>query len=167
MTTPVDVIAITAMFTSIFAVYMPHSVGGVPAYARISLIVVATSNILRALRHWLALPDGDLSAFNLGPPSVPRALAIGFRRKTGQEVFWLNMLSLYISYKAPQLTFTVLKLQLCRVVFNEITIVLYAPFTFKGVFLLKETAEEYGRVDLVMVTVPLLYALLFSDTVYE
>lgn len=98
---PVEALGFTAIITSIFAVYIPHTVPGAPAYARISLLVVAVNNLLKAVRRWLSLPDGGLEADTklfLGPPAPVRSLAVGLRRREGQELFWYSCVLIYISY---------------------------------------------------------------------
>jgi hypothetical protein len=164
---PIEAIGFTAIITAIFAVYIPHTVTGAPAYARITLLVVAVNNLLRALNHWLSLPDGGLESGTrlfLGPPTAVRAMAIGLRRKEGQALCWYSCILIYISYYAPEHTFVALKIQLLRVVLAELTELSYAPFHFRGRSLLENSPEEYGfTVDMCMVTFPLVYAYLMSD----
>jgi hypothetical protein len=160
---PAEAVAFTAIFTSILAVYIPPTFAGVPGYARISLLVIAVNNMFKAVQHWLAIPDAGLGEFELGPQSVSRTLAIAFRRKHGQELFWFSLVLVYISYYAPQLTFLMLKIQLLRAIFYELTNLVYSPFSLKDKFIAANTSESYSSVDLVLVVTPLLYAYLVSD----
>lgn len=164
---PIEAIGFTAIITSILAVYIPHSLTGVPAYARISLLVIAVNNLLKSLKWWLSLPDGGLQTSTrlfLGPPTALRAMAIGLRRREGQELFWYSCIMIYVSYYAPQLTFTMLKMQLVRVLLSELTNFTYCPFTFRGKSLLANSPDEYGfTIDLCMVGIPLVYAYCLSD----
>lgn len=164
---PVEAVGFTAIITSIFAVYMPHTVPGAPAYARISLLVVAVNTMVKALYHWLSLPDGGLEEGTnlfLGPPSPIRSVAVGLRRKEGQEMFWYSCVLVYTAYYAPHLTFLMLKVQFIRVVLGEVTNMTLAPFHFRGKSVLDKTPEEYGFVvELCLVGIPLLYAFAVSD----
>jgi hypothetical protein len=164
---PVEAVGFTAIVTSIFAAYIPHTVPGAPAYARISLLVIAVSSLFRGLKHWLSLPDGGLEESTnlfLGPPSPVRALAVGLRRKEGQEIFWYSCVLICVAYYAPHLTFMMLKVQLFRVVLAEITTRALAPFHFRGKSVLDNSPEEYSlAIDLCLVSIPLIYAYLTSE----
>jgi hypothetical protein len=164
---PVEALGYVAIFTAILAVYIPHTIPGAPEYARLSLLIVAVSNIVKALKRWVTLPDGGLeSSLNvyLGPPSPLRTVAVGLRRKEGQELFWYSAVLIFIAYYAPHLTLLMLKVQLFRVVVAEVTNVMLVPFHYDGKSVLKNTPEEHGLVvDVCMVSIPLLYAYFRSD----
>jgi hypothetical protein len=164
---PIEALGFTAILTSIFAVYLPHSVAGTPAYARVSLLVIAVNNLLKGLKYWLSLPDGGLESNTrifLGPPTALRTMTIGLRRKEGQGLVWYSIILIYITYYAPQLTFEMLKLHLLRVLLVEATNKIYSPFFFRGKSLLENTPEEYGFVvDFCMVSIPLLCSYVIYD----
>jgi len=164
---PVEAVMFTAIITSIFAVYLPHSVHGVPAYARVSLLVVAVNNLLKGLKYWLSLPDGGLEAtmrLYLGPPTALRTLAVALRRKQGQGLVSYAVVLIYVTYYAPEITFEMLKIHLIKVVLSEITNKIYSPFMFRGKSLLENTPDEHGFVvDFCMVAIPLLCSYIISD----
>ena len=163
-----ETVGFTAILTSIFAVYIPHTYAGVPAYARISLLVIATNNLLKAITFWVSIPDGGLesvSKLDLGPGSHARTIAIAMRRREGQELFWLSCVFAYISFYAPQLTFTMLKFQMIRLAMFEVTNLIYNPLTFRGKSLLKTAPEDAEgiSIEFLMVALPLIYAYFASD----
>ena len=164
---PVEALGFTAIITSIFAVYLPHSVHGVPAYARVALLVIGVNNLLKGLKYWLSLPDGgieDQTRMHLGPPTALRTLTIGLRRKQGQGLVSYATILIYITYYAPQLTFEMLKIHLIKVIVGEITNKIYTPFLHRGKSLVADTPEENGfMVDFFMVAIPLLCSYVIHD----
>lgn len=164
---PIEALGFTAIITSIFAVYLPHSVHGVPAYARVALLVIGVNNLLKGLKYWLSFPDGgleDQTKIHLGPPTALRTLAVGLRRKQGQGLVSYATILIYITYYAPQLTFEMLKIHLIKVIIGEITNKIYGPFLFRGKSLLANTPEEYSfMVDFCMVAIPLLCSYIIFD----
>ena len=169
---PVEAIGITAIIISIFAVYLPHTVPGAPAYIRISLLVVAINNIMKGLNHWLSVPDAGLESnmrLFLGPPSSLRTMTVGLRRKEGQELFWYGFIMLYVAYYAPDHAFIMLNMHCLKLILFEMTNSLYGCFMFDGMSMFEGTPEEYGfTVDMSMVAIPLFYSYagyFFSETV--
>ncbi|KAJ1421396.1 hypothetical protein B484DRAFT_399482 [Ochromonadaceae sp. CCMP2298] len=141
---------------------VPLNYAGVPAYARITLLVIALNNLFNAITHWFYLPDAGLESIarlDLGSPSPARSIAIGLQRREGQERFWMSCTLIYAACYAPQLTFVLLKLQLLRLAAAELTELLYNPFSFRGKALMTSSGpEQYGFfIDLMMVGLPLLY----------
>lgn len=172
---PVEVIAFTAIITSIFGLSIPNNYIGIPAYARISLFMIALNNLFPSLSQWLGLfrsTDDNNRQYdtqtmqileNHTSLAVVKVIVNSFQTKIGMERCYICLVYIIVVCYAPQLTFMILKLQLLRIICIEITNIIYRPFYYHGKYLnieinIHQLPLHSFFVDISMVGIPLLYA---------
>lgn len=158
-----ELIAFTAIITSIFAVIISNNHLGIPAYGRISLLVIAFYKLLPALQMWLSASKPETNrkgqiAVKVNLTSSP------LQRAAGIERCFHSFILLYVACYAPQLTFVLLKMQFWKVLAIEGTN-MWSHSSGKNRLLqtVLDSVDDGLLLEVAMVCIPLLYAYWRGD----
>lgn len=159
-----ELIAFTAIITSIFAVVISNNHLGIPAYGRISLLVIAFYKLLPALHMWLSTSKPETNRKGL---VVVTSSSSPLQRVAGIERCFHSFILLYVACYAPQLTFVLLKMQFWKVLTIEGTNMLWSTTVRSGknsrLQSVLDSIDNGLLLEVAMVCIPLLYAYWRGD----
>lgn len=152
-----ELIAFTAIITSIFAVVISNNHLGIPAYGRISLLVIAFYKLLPSFQMWISMSKPETN--RKGPVAVTSS---PLQRTAGIERCFHSFILLYVACYAPQLTFVLLKMQFWKVLTIEGTN-MWSRSGKNRLQTLLDSVDDGLLLEVAMVCIPLLYAYWRGD----